>query len=155
MSEELRTGVLTIIRPDAQMEPKIELDVLGVREEQQWCAIALEMSLRGYGPTFEDAFANLREAVKAQVTFTLEHGDYDQLFFLAEDKYIENYLEARLWESRNAFWHYVYEAGLDTSASTALVPVVEAPSRPVLRFRMPKAVEGGHFAMSWWSTGTL
>lgn len=103
MSEELRTGVLTIIRPDAQMEPKVDLSVLGVREEQQWCAIALEMSLRGYGSTFEDAFANLREAVKAQVTFTLEHGDYDQLFFLAEDKHIEKYLEARLWESRNAF----------------------------------------------------
>ena len=80
--EQFRTGVLTVTQPGADV--KLELSVLGLMEEGQWCAIALEMSLRGYGSTFDAAFEQLRDAVKAQVTSAVEHGQLDQLIFAAK-----------------------------------------------------------------------
>ena len=47
----------------------LTVNVLGVREEDSWCAIALEMSLRGHGETFDDAFAELIAAIEAQLSF--------------------------------------------------------------------------------------
>lgn len=41
----------------------LNLSVLGVREDESWCAIALEMSLRGYGETFDAALESLVDAV--------------------------------------------------------------------------------------------
>ena len=58
----------------------LTLDVLGVREDDAWCAIALEMSLRGYGETFDDALDALVEAIEAQVTFAVQHDNLDQIF---------------------------------------------------------------------------
>ena len=52
---------------ETALEPTI--NVLGVREDGAWCAIALEMSLRGYGRTFEAALDALRETIEAQVSF--------------------------------------------------------------------------------------
>ena len=47
----------------------LTINVLGVREEDAWCAIALEMSLRGYGETFDDALTELIAATEAQLSF--------------------------------------------------------------------------------------
>ena len=41
------------------------LRVLVVREDGLWCAIALDMSLRGYGKTRGEAVEKLTEAVEA------------------------------------------------------------------------------------------
>ena len=72
-----------------------KVSILGLREEDQWCAIALEMSLRGYGPSFEDALNDLERAMEAQISFALQHGDAEQLFFPAEQHYFERYAEAK------------------------------------------------------------
>ncbi len=66
----------------------VALNVLGVREDEMWCAVALEMSLRGYGETFEAALENLQEAIIAQVTYAIDHHDtIDHLFIPAEPHY--------------------------------------------------------------------
>lgn len=75
---------------------EIHLDVLFTKEEGEWCAIALDMSLRGYGATREAALDDLLDAVHAQVTFALEHDTLDNIFIPAEPKYFEQYNRERL-----------------------------------------------------------
>ena len=75
---------------------EIHLDVLFTKEEGEWCAIALDMSLRGYGKSREDALDDLLDAVHAQVTFALEHDTLDNIFIPADQKYFERYNQERL-----------------------------------------------------------
>ena len=49
------------------------LRVLVVREDAMWCAMALDMSLRGYGKTQAEAVEKLTEAVEAQISFAVQH----------------------------------------------------------------------------------
>lgn len=53
---------------------EIFLSVLGYEEDGEWVALALEMDLRGYGPTFEEAFSDLRDLVMMQISFALFKG---------------------------------------------------------------------------------
>ena len=76
-----------------ELEPT--LDVLGVREDDAWCAIALDMSLRGYGDTFDAALKALLDAVEAQVSFALEHDTLDQIFIPAEPHYFRLHADMR------------------------------------------------------------
>ena len=78
---ELRAG------EDWLTQLTLNLEVLGVREDDAWCAIALEMSLRGYGETFDDALNALFEAIEAQVAFAVQHDNLDQIFVPAEPHY--------------------------------------------------------------------
>ena len=70
------------------------LSVIGLKEEGQWCAIALELSVRGYGSTFDEAKDDLKAAIRAQVTFAMEqHGNIDGIFCRAEQRYFDLYAE--------------------------------------------------------------
>ena len=69
--------------------------MLGVREDDAWCAIALDMSLRGYGDTFDAALEALLDAVEAQVSFALEHDTLDQIFIPAEPHYFRLHADMR------------------------------------------------------------
>lgn len=60
------------------------LRVLVVREDAKWCAIALDMSLRSYGETQDQAVENLTEAVEAQISFAVQHDTLDEIFVPAE-----------------------------------------------------------------------
>lgn len=48
---------------------KLSLNVLGYQAEGEWVALALEMDIRGFGPTFEDAVDDLEDLVRMQVSF--------------------------------------------------------------------------------------
>ena len=63
------------------------LRVLVVREDGLWCAIPLDMSLRGYGKTQAEAVENLTEAVEAQISFAVQHDTLDEIFVPAEPSY--------------------------------------------------------------------
>ena len=63
------------------------LRVLVVREDGLWCAIALDMSLRGYGKTRGEAVVKLTEAVEAQISFAVQHDTLDEIFVPAEPSY--------------------------------------------------------------------
>ncbi len=69
--------------------------VLGVHEEGHWCVIALEMSLRGYGSTFNEALENLHDTIEAQVSFALQHDTLDSIWKPAEPHYVELYQSVR------------------------------------------------------------
>lgn len=73
----------------AAVELTVTINVLGVREDDVWCAIALEMSLRGYGETFAGALGELEEAIDAQISFAVQHGNIDQVFIPAEPHYFK------------------------------------------------------------------
>lgn len=81
----------------AQAMPRLTLtlNVLGVREDDAWCAIALDMSLRGYGDTFDAALQALLDAVDAQVSFAVENDNLDQIFIPAEPHYFRLYADMK------------------------------------------------------------
>ena len=86
----------------------IPMSVLGYWEEGEWVALALEMDLRGYGETFEDAFKNLEEAIEEQICFAVYKQDLGLIQHRAEDRYFRMFREARnaalrevLMEARN------------------------------------------------------
>ena len=92
------TAVLTIrIKfKDGFTYPPVKVHVLGLIEDDEWCALAMEMSLRGFGETFDEAFSELKNAIRAQILFAFEdeRGDPDCLYFPAESKYFKAYLLA-------------------------------------------------------------
>lgn len=65
----------------------LHLRVLGYKEDGEWCALCLEMDLRGYGATFEDAMKELRNAVVSQFTFAMQMERPELIAFSAEQKY--------------------------------------------------------------------
>lgn len=96
---ERTTGVINLSYEADAEHPKegiCQFAVLVLREDSAWCAIALDMGIRSYGNTAAESFDNLKEAVAAQVTFTIEHGDWTQLFATkAEQRYLDTYWKAK------------------------------------------------------------
>lgn len=73
----------------------LTINVLGVREDDTWCAIALEMSLRGNRETFEEALGELAGAIDAQISFATQHGNIDQVFIPAAPHYFKLYADLK------------------------------------------------------------
>lgn len=85
------TGKLAADKADMELS----INVLGVREDGAWCAIALEMSLRGYGETFTEALVELTQAIEAQVSFAVQHDNLDQIFIPTELHYFRLYADMK------------------------------------------------------------
>ncbi|MGD2113880.1 MAG: hypothetical protein PVG07_02435 [Acidobacteriota bacterium] len=71
------------------------LSVLGYREEGEWVALALEMDLRGYGATWEEALDDLRDLVDMQITFALSKGAPEMIWKDAGEEYWRKFERAR------------------------------------------------------------
>ena len=65
----------------------ISLSVLGYREENDWVALALEMDLRGYGATIDEALTELAELVAMQMSFARFKGQPEMISKPAESIY--------------------------------------------------------------------
>jgi len=65
----------------------ITLNVLGYKEDSEWVALALEMDLRGYGSTFQEALKDLVNLVEMQVSFSEYKGQPDMAYHPAEATY--------------------------------------------------------------------
>lgn len=72
----------------------MHLRVLGYKEDEEWCALCLEMDLRGYGDTFEEATEDLHNAIVSQFTFAMQMNSPDLLAFSAEQKYHDLFAKA-------------------------------------------------------------
>ena len=81
--------------PEGGVTMDLTINVLGAREDDSWCAIALEMSLRGYGTTFEQALEELHGAIEIQISFALQHDNLDQIFIPAEPHYCKLYADMK------------------------------------------------------------
>lgn len=77
-----------------QGSEELVFNVLGYREDDDWVALALEMDLRGYGPTFEAALEELAELVEAQISFAAWKGHLEMIWNSAEPEYFERYESA-------------------------------------------------------------
>ena len=107
----------------------VTLNVLGVREEERWCAIALEMSLRGYGETFEDALDDLQETIIAQVTYAIDHHQtIDHIFIPAEPHCFERYALAKRDALKNRFLNRGQSQQTEYRVVSMQVPRIKAPS---------------------------
>lgn len=95
--QEHHIGEIRLYHPPDDENPEREyvgtVNVLVLFEDDAWCAIVLEMGIRSYGATVAEAFESLKEAVAAQVTFTMEHGDWNQMFVPAAEHYIDLYMD--------------------------------------------------------------
>lgn len=72
-----------------QQIPLLEaaINVLGYQEEGEWVALALEMDLRGYGSSFEEAVGDLRDLVVMQIDFAHFKGQPELIWKPAEPHY--------------------------------------------------------------------
>lgn len=73
----------------------ITLSVLGLREDDSWCALGLEVSIRGYGKTFEEACDDLKDLVLMQISFAISKGQIDMVWRPADPVYFERFSEQR------------------------------------------------------------
>lgn len=71
-----------------EKEP-IFVSILGYREEDEWVALALEMDLRGFGTTFEEAFEQLMSSVEAQISFARYKNEPGLIWHPAEKRYFD------------------------------------------------------------------
>lgn len=74
---------------------EIVLSVLGYREGDEWVALALDVDLRGYGATFEEALEELGDLVSAQFDFARFKGQPQMFLHPAAPEYFHLYASAR------------------------------------------------------------
>ena len=103
--------------------PEIVLNVLGYRDEDGWVALALEMDLRGYGETFEDALDDLVELVEMQISFALSKGQPGMVWRAAEPVWFERYAETR--RARYLAFYSDPNGGADAEYRVRSMPIPE------------------------------
>lgn len=73
----------------------VTVSVLGFQEDGEWCALALEMDLRGYGKTFDEALTDLHDAMSMQISFAQFKGETDMIFHPADAVYFSLFAQVR------------------------------------------------------------
>lgn len=71
------------------------LNILGYREDGEWVALTLEMDLRGYGESFQEAINDLRDLVLMQISFARFKSTPEMLLRPAEPIWFERFAQAR------------------------------------------------------------
>ena len=65
------------------------VNVLGFKEEDEWCALGLEVDIRGYGHTFEEACADLTDLITYQISFSMYKDQTELIFHPADSKFFD------------------------------------------------------------------
>ena len=73
----------------------VTVSVLGFHEDGEWCALALETDLRGYGQTLEDALEDLNESITMQIGFAHFKGRTDMILHPADPVYFPLFAQVR------------------------------------------------------------
>ncbi|HED19696.1 MAG TPA: hypothetical protein ENI74_09370 [Gammaproteobacteria bacterium] len=71
------------------------VSVIGFREDDSWVALALEMDIRGYGDTFEDALQEMVEGIGMQINFATFKEQPDMVFHPAAPAYFSLFAQVR------------------------------------------------------------
>jgi hypothetical protein len=74
---------------------KVTLNILGYRDDSEWVALALEMDLRGYGKTFDEALNELKNLVLMQISFAHFKGHPEMILKPADAIWFERFAEVR------------------------------------------------------------
>ncbi len=112
------------------MQLELTTRVLCIIEEDQWCAIALDMSLRGYGDTIEEATVQLWNAIEAQVSFAIMQDNLNEVFVPDEPHYFELFDNLKREAIKRRMQNKTI--GLrDMFAGDLLLPTFPIPNGPV------------------------
>ena len=65
------------------------VNVLGFKEEGEWCALGLEVDIRGYGHTFAEACSDLTDLITYQISFSMYKDQTDLIFHSADPKFFD------------------------------------------------------------------
>ena len=128
-----RTASKTEKRPsELDVNPStVVLNVLGYTEDDEWVALALEMDLRGYGPTFGEALEELTDAVATQIHFAHFKGQAELIWKPAEPVWFERFADVRR-ERLNALVQD--RQPLDPSFDVASLVIPSAVAAPKAEF---------------------
>jgi hypothetical protein len=74
---------------------RVTLNILGYREENEWIALALEMDLRGYGKTFDEALEELKDIVEMQIGFAIFKRQPEMILRPADPIWFDRFAEMR------------------------------------------------------------
>lgn len=78
------------------------LSILGMKEaDGTWCALGLEMDLRGYGDTFEKALKDLRDSIAMQIGFAIYKNQPELIAFPADPSFFTLYAQSRAEKLRH------------------------------------------------------
>ncbi len=78
----------------------VKVSVLGYTEDDCWVAHALEMDVIGVGDTWTAALSELKENVRAQVSFAVYRGDESLIFHPAPPRLFKRFKQVREAELR-------------------------------------------------------
>ncbi len=101
-------------------EKSFTIDVIVGPEDGAFCAIALQMGLRGYGETAEAAMEALRQCADAHIEDAIERGDESLIFNDADDKYWEIFAQLRLDQVKGYIRHRARDALRDRFVATTI-----------------------------------
>jgi hypothetical protein len=73
----------------------VTVSVLGYKEDNEWVALGLEMDLRGYGKTFDEALEDLIDLVQMQISFATFKGQPEMIFHPAASEYYNLFAQLR------------------------------------------------------------
>lgn len=103
----------------SQQLQTFEISVIVFREDSAWTALALEMNIRGYGETQQDAVKDVLDMLAAQVSFAIQQGHPESVWAPAEPKYWQMFEQAR----KNQFVAHVSGSEAPTDQLADLVPL--------------------------------
>lgn len=70
---------------------EFDVRVVGLIEDNLWCARALELNLLGYGESFANALEGLKGAMDAQVRYAARHNNLNTIYWSANQRYFDLY----------------------------------------------------------------
>ena len=103
---------------------EIGWNILGYKAEGEWVALALEMDLRGYGKTWDEALANLRDLALMQIGFARFKRQPEMIFKPADPVWFQLFAEVR----RAKFEEAVRAGTADRSMSDYQTGALPIPS---------------------------
>lgn len=96
---------------------------LTYQEDGEFVALVLEMDIRGYGATIEEAVKEAEELVVTQLLSALEvNGGIESAMFPAEEKYFRMYDQVKLSELKALFEEQGQLGGSDLGVAGIRVP---------------------------------
>lgn len=96
-----------------------EVNIFVFREDSAWTALALEMDVRGYGPSKRAAVSDLMEMLNAQVSFAVQMGHAESVWHRADEEYWRRWEETR----RKQFLAEASGSEVPTDQIAELVPL--------------------------------
>ena len=109
-------------RHKGQDVSEVSLSVLGYREGQEWIALALEMDLRGYGETMDDAIRELNDLVAMQLSFARFKSQPELAWKPAEPQYWTLFANAQRDQLLRFATSSTNQSSAETEARTLPVP---------------------------------